>query len=478
MQAAPTSHGSAFEVASSLLEITGKAIETGDFDTFAACFKLPQSLGTMDGIRKLTTRDDIRQVFDGVRRRYREMGPYRLDRWIAAALYDGPDEIRSSHVTHVLSTEGRLLMDPFVSMTRLERQAGQWQIADNLYSVNKDTAHGQALLPPGAKQARTRAAAQVAAATSQNLLNRVSKAYLENDLALFLTAVKLPFFVQTIKATAVYETPEDVAAEFRHYTTLFHIRGVTDIVRRVIDAEMVGDRRIHGAFRTHLLNQHHLVIPAYQSAMTMEQGDDLTWRITSHCAPHGAPDQGHVRRCPMAAERETRKMTTPSVATEAYQANLDAVSYILMSGDFSEIATHLALPTEVRIDDVRLHLDSVEDIVAMLSEQRESVLRMGATEYHRICTGAEFTDPEQTRIEGTHTTYILEGGTYLMSPYPCRQWLRFQTGVWRASLLECKVKNVDYSIVGHRTAALLRQRSHDSTFDPAVSPKDQTHAKD
>jgi hypothetical protein len=74
MQAAPTSHGSAFEVASSLLEITGKAIETGDFDTFAACFKLPQSLGTMDGIRKLTTRDDIRQVFDGVRRRYREMG--------------------------------------------------------------------------------------------------------------------------------------------------------------------------------------------------------------------------------------------------------------------------------------------------------------------------------------------------------------------------------------------------------------------
>lgn len=277
----------AFAVASRLLEITGEAMLSGAFERFADCFRLPHVLGTMDGTRLLQTREDLLRVFQEVRGLYAALGVDRLDRWIEAAQFDGPDQIRSAHVTHLLSREGALLRAPFTALGRIVNDGAGWKIAGTQYTVEQDTDHGLALLSAGARDAAATADPDGAAAVFQCLLDRVALAYLGNDFESLLAAIQLPLFVQASHRTLVFTTRDEVEADFRRYATEFRIHGVTDVVRRVTQAGMVGDRRISGSFRTHILNGTQLVIPAYRSAMTIEQGDDLVWRMTSIIHPMG-----------------------------------------------------------------------------------------------------------------------------------------------------------------------------------------------
>jgi hypothetical protein len=161
---------------------------------------------------------------------------------------------------------------------------------------------------------------------------------------------------------------------------------------------------------------------------------------------------------------------TPQPAQEIYQANIDAVSQRFLSGDLSDIGDYLAIPSEIHVNDASVILDRLEDLVLLLREQREGLLSMGATEYHRVCTDAAFANAEQTRIEGAHRTYILRGGSYLLTPHSCNQRLENQDGVWRACCLKCQVRNSDYTIVGPKTRALLLERGNQP--DPTTFPMD------
>lgn len=154
---------------------------------------------------------------------------------------------------------------------------------------------------------------------------------------------------------------------------------------------------------------------------------------------------------------------TALTAQDIYQSNLDAVTQCLVTGDLTDVAAHLAVPGRMIIDDAEVHIDQLEDLLLMLEEQREGLLRLGTTEYHRICTQAEFTNPMGTAIAGKHRTYVLRGATYLVAPYPCEQWLALQGGCWRGHTLKCNVRNRDYSIVGPKTAARLRAGQAEAT---------------
>lgn len=275
----------AMTVASALLETTGDALNSGDFDAFAACFKLPQTLSTMDGVRHLQTRDDMYRTFREVRAHYAALGLDRLDRWVEAALFDGSGVIRSAHVTHMLSATGQLLKPPFVSLSRLELHDGLWLISGNHYTVSAETDHGKALMSGGSLTAPDTPPKSTAEAVVQAHLDAVNRAYLSEDIDGLCASVQLPLFVQASRETQVFSSLDTLVPEFKRHCTQFKVHSVTDVVRTVTHAEMLGQRRIQATYRSHVLSGALLIIPAYKSTMTLQQGEDLNWRVTSIIHP-------------------------------------------------------------------------------------------------------------------------------------------------------------------------------------------------
>lgn len=145
-------------------------------------------------------------------------------------------------------------------------------------------------------------------------------------------------------------------------------------------------------------------------------------------------------------------------AAEIYQANLDAVSRMLFAGDLDRIGCHIAVPCAVHTQDSSQRIEQLDDLMVMLREQRDCLRRLGATEYHRICIEAEFTDPTGLRIRGHHRTYLLRGGSYLMEPYPCEQQIELQGDDWKALDLNCQMRNSELTLVGPQLMEHLRRR--------------------
>lgn len=282
----PMSPDTAHGIASSLLDATGRALVSGDFDGFIRCFRLPQTIAAIDNVQHLNTKADARRVFDKIRAHYSDVGLSRLERRIELALFDGPEVIQSCHVARLLAEDGTDAKPQVETLSRLVCEEGQWLIARTQAIVPGASALGQALMM-GAPSAPKRPDAGPAEALFQAHLDRVTASYMDNDLEILCQSVQLPLFVQTSKGAVVMSTPDDLKEDFNRMVTSLRVRGVTDIVRRVHFAEMVGDQRIHGAYRTHILSGAQMVIPAYKSAMTLEQGQDLRWRMTSVIHPMG-----------------------------------------------------------------------------------------------------------------------------------------------------------------------------------------------
>ncbi len=282
----PQSPDIAHEVAARLLADTGDALMTGDFELFREQFLLPQSIATIGGTRTLRTEEDMRRTFGQIQVHYARIGLDRLDRWIEVALFDGPDEIRSCHITHMLSKSGKLLNRPILTMSRLLREGDRWLIGGTQYTISAESPHGQALLSDGPPYS-PKSAGGAAEAVFQNHLDRVTRAYMEDRFDLLMAAVQLPLFLQASEGAMLISDIQQMQEDFNRSVTRLRVQSVTDIVRRVQSAEIIGEKRIHGTYRTHILSRDQLVIPAYKSAMSIEMGADLNWRMTSVMHPIG-----------------------------------------------------------------------------------------------------------------------------------------------------------------------------------------------
>lgn len=280
----------ATEAAAFLLEETGQALMTGDFDRFRPHFALPQGIATLAGARWLETEGDLHGIFREVVEHFRGIGVTRIERKVDSVLFDGPDRIHYSHGTRLLRADGTLARPVYPNLSSAERRSSGWQVTGSQYSMRGDAAHSRALLAGGAVKTpdeEIAALGQPAAAIFQHNLDAVTQAFLTNDVDLLSRHTQLPFFMQKSEGTQVFATPEALRDDLRRYAHEFRLHGVTDIVRLVKSVELVGRRRMHGTFRTHVLRGTDLLIPSYVSAMTLEQGDDLQWRMTSLMHPMG-----------------------------------------------------------------------------------------------------------------------------------------------------------------------------------------------
>ncbi len=270
-----------------LLDITGDALMSGDFERFAPCFSLPNAVSTVEGCVVMETREEMRAVFEDVHAYYASKGVTRLDRTVEFAVFDGPDMIRYSHISRLWN--GETLVQPvYTSNSVIERRGDDWQVIDSKYSFKDRPDHTAAMI--GRRQRVTQPGEdddRQAFDIFQNLLDRITRTYIERDFDLLVDCVQLPLFMQRSDFTKVLRNVDEMRADFDRQLTAFTIHDIRDLVRLVKSADFIGAQRIQGTYRTHALRGAQLVIPSYVSAMTMEQGEDRRWRATTFMHPMG-----------------------------------------------------------------------------------------------------------------------------------------------------------------------------------------------
>ena len=144
-------------------------------------------------------------------------------------------------------------------------------------------------------------------------------------------------------------------------------------------------------------------------------------------------------------------------ARAIYQANLDTVTRAFWRRDMARLGDLLHVPTWMRLADAEVLVSTWDELRAVLEAQRDSLDRMGATEYHRICIGAEWAEGRDDWIQGRHMTYILRGGAEAVPPYPCTMDLRRFGVLWMACALDCAIRNRDLPMAPKGSTSVVRR---------------------
>ncbi len=137
-------------------------------------------------------------------------------------------------------------------------------------------------------------------------------------------------------------------------------------------------------------------------------------------------------------------------AREIYQLNLDIVSRAVWTKDCATVLQHLKLPNQMYTADAGMLVRTAEELCAVVEDFRAYLQRMGALDYHRICTEAEVDPDNPDRITGKHRTYILRGGRYVIEPYVNDMVMERVDGHWMATELRAHVENKTCTVVSPR----------------------------
>lgn len=272
-------------IAQRLVEETGAALLARDFVLFAAFFRLPCLVATPEGARLLRHRDELRKIFDRLSAHYLDFGDVTLERRVIEAMFDGPDLLRFSFRDSAI-VDGKIVEGPIAAHSTAARDGETWHITDSHALVARDSVQNAVLMRagPGDEPAPPEGTPEVLAIFQKNL-DSVTEAYFTSDFDLLRRATALPLFQQGSRGPVLFATDDDLRRDFEKYLTVIRLRGITDLVRAVTSAHALGAARIHGTCRTHVLGGTQLLMPSYVSAITLEQGEDLAWRMTSIMHP-------------------------------------------------------------------------------------------------------------------------------------------------------------------------------------------------
>lgn len=126
---------SAREIADSILQKSGDALLTNDFEAFAALFTVPTTVETFEGRRVLSTLGEMRTTFEEVCRHYKTQGTTDLVRHVVAAEFVDPSTIRATVEARVLAG-AQLQQAPYVIFSKYVHQDGAWKIAESVYVLD------------------------------------------------------------------------------------------------------------------------------------------------------------------------------------------------------------------------------------------------------------------------------------------------------------------------------------------------------
>ncbi len=142
------------DISEAILEITGDALLSQDFDAFFAVFHVPQYMATMAGPIFMETRADMERAFAEMSRYFKEAGITKLDREITESRYVNENKIESTHVATTYRGN-EVVKGPYPVFSVIEWIDGTWKVTGSEYVLEPDCDQAIAL-------ARADASARVA----------------------------------------------------------------------------------------------------------------------------------------------------------------------------------------------------------------------------------------------------------------------------------------------------------------------------
>jgi hypothetical protein len=140
-----------------------------------------------------------------------------------------------------------------------------------------------------------------------------------------------------------------------------------------------------------------------------------------------------------------------------YQRNLDAVSQALWTGDLALILRHIAIPNQMLTNDAELIIASADEMHLAMTDFRDTLRRLGADRYLRVCRKAAFVPGRHDMIIGVHDTFILSDGVPVRPPYQNLMTLiQSADAGWRGIRIEAQAENTDYPILSPDLAEAQR----------------------
>lgn len=151
--AAPKGDPEAIALAERLLDMTGRALESGDFSRLIDIVHLPHKMSTFEATTVIETEEDLHQTFQSIRNHLRATGMTDLIRLCLAAEFSGPDRMVWAHESHMLA-RGVWLKTPYPAYSVAVRDGDTWKIAESRYALEDDTPQARAMIAPTALKLR------------------------------------------------------------------------------------------------------------------------------------------------------------------------------------------------------------------------------------------------------------------------------------------------------------------------------------
>jgi hypothetical protein len=134
------------EIADLLLFETGKALMSGDFDRFAACFGLPHVIETASNRTVIHEMEGLRATFDELRHYFRETQVVDVVRTVVEARFIDSDTVGSTHVASMVHADGVSRRKPYPVYSVIRRHDPlDWKIMSSLYVILDSDTHNDAL---------------------------------------------------------------------------------------------------------------------------------------------------------------------------------------------------------------------------------------------------------------------------------------------------------------------------------------------
>ena len=128
---------SADDIALALLHRSAGPLISGDFESFAACFHLPQAMATPSRIRILKTRADLRELFDDLMQYYQVNGTKMVSRRLVKAEFMGEASVISIHENILIGKTG-VIAPPLQQTSVLQKKNGNWRVGFCEYTPADD----------------------------------------------------------------------------------------------------------------------------------------------------------------------------------------------------------------------------------------------------------------------------------------------------------------------------------------------------
>ncbi|MGR3513979.1 MAG: hypothetical protein ACU0GG_14570 [Paracoccaceae bacterium] len=129
-----------------MIQATGAAMASGDFNAFMRHFALPFVLETFEGKHLFRTRREFKAHFDGVRRFRVENAIVDSKRENVSAEFHDDQTIALIHVSHLYQEGGVLFDRPYPTYSVIRKVNGRWLTQYSQYAVGDMDAFTRALL--------------------------------------------------------------------------------------------------------------------------------------------------------------------------------------------------------------------------------------------------------------------------------------------------------------------------------------------